>query len=92
MFYIDIKRAIEHSLYPRKEGAKGGASVISRPEMGSPDLDSRSFTFTVNTSEELRPGETLVVRDVEHTQSGVQVLAVTEKAVREEARKLLNSL
>ena len=53
-----------------------------------PDLDRRSFKFVVKTNEELRQGETLVLRDVKETGAGLEVLAVTEKAVREEAQKL----
>jgi len=53
-----------------------------------PNLDRRSFRFVVNTDEELQRGETLVLRDVRNTGAGLEVVAVTEKAVREEAQKL----
>lgn len=52
------------------------------------DLDSRTFSFVVDTPELIRRGETVIIRDVVIDGGRLRVSAVTEAAVREEANKL----
>jgi SOS-response transcriptional repressor LexA len=56
--------------------------------MESPDLDRRSFSFVIRSSEELRSGDVVIVREVKEDSNGDRVvLAVPEKAILEEASK-----
>lgn len=55
------------------------------------DLDGRTFSFVVETREPIRRGETVIVREVLEVGGRLEIRAVTEAAVREEASKLLAS-
>lgn len=58
---------------------------------GGLDLDGRTFSFVVQTTEPIRRGETVIVRDVIEVGGHLQIHAVTETALREEASKLCAS-
>lgn len=61
------------------------------PRSEQADLDRRSFSFVLRSSEELKSGDMVIVRQVRETANGDrEVVAVPEKAVREEAEKLLS--
>jgi len=54
-------------------------------------LDSRTFRFTVKaTQDEIRVGDTLIVRETKQIQGGVEVAAIPEKVVRDEAAKVFS--
>ncbi len=52
------------------------------------DLDQRTFSFVVKTSEPIEPGETVIIRRVRQVPEGLEVHAVTVTAIKEEADKL----
>lgn len=56
------------------------------------DLDRRSFEFEVKTDEPLNGGDVVVVRDVKQMGDTIRVTAVTERALKEEVRKLFVKL
>lgn len=57
-----------------------------------PDLDKRSFSFTVRSPEDLKSGDVVVVREVKDKGNGErEVVAVPEKAILQEAEKLFAS-
>lgn len=57
---------------------------------GNPDLDSQTFRFTVKASAGIQAGDTLIVREIKQLRNGVEVSAVPEKAVRDEAAKVFS--
>jgi hypothetical protein len=62
--------------------------MIERAHAGGIDLDGRTFCFTVETREPLRRGETVIIREVVEVGGRLEIHAVTERALREEADKL----
>ena len=62
--------------------------MIERTFGSGIDLDGRTFSFTVETREPIRRGETVIVREVVAIGGRLQIQAVTESALREEANKL----
>jgi len=56
----------------------------------SPDLDSHTLRFTVDGQAELKAGDTLIVRETKSREGSLEVAAVPEKAVRDEAAKLFS--
>ncbi len=60
--------------------------------MDKPDLDRRSFSFVIQAGEDLESGDVVVVREVKDKGNGErEVVAVPERAIREEAAKLFAS-
>lgn len=54
------------------------------------ELDRRTLHFKVETSETLRKGDALLIRNVQTTESGIQVSAISERAIRDETAKLVS--
>jgi hypothetical protein len=54
-----------------------------------PDIDKRSFSFVVRSSEDLKSGDVVVVREVRDSGNGErEIIAVAEKAILQEAEKI----
>ena len=62
--------------------------MVERTLGSGMDLDGRTFSFTVETREPIRRGETVIVREVVDVGGRLEIHAVTERALREEANKL----
>ena len=71
-----------------RERVYGGSMT---PQAASKGLDKRTLKFVVQTSEPLQAGDALIVRNVSRTEYGLEVAAVPEKAVVDEAARLLSS-
>jgi YbbR domain-containing protein len=56
-----------------------------------PELDSQTVRFTVKADHtKIQAGDTLIVRTVKRVPDGVEVSAVPEKVVRDEAAKVFS--
>lgn len=53
------------------------------------EVDRRTFSFFMESREQLRRGDTVIVRDVIEVDGRLQVRAVREEALREVATRLL---
>ncbi|MGI8551153.1 MAG: hypothetical protein ACR2PL_10285 [Dehalococcoidia bacterium] len=62
--------------------------MLERIAQSTLDLDGRTFSFVVETREPIRRGETVIVREVVQVGGRLEIHAVTESALREEANKL----
>ena len=52
-------------------------------------LDAYTVSFNASNDLGLRPGDTLVVREIQQSKMGFEVAVVPERAVRAEAERLL---
>ena len=63
--------------------------MASNERLAAIDIDRRTFSFFIDTSEMIRRGDAVIVRDVIEVDGRLQIRAVTEDALREVATRLL---
>jgi hypothetical protein len=55
-----------------------------------PDLDSQTVRFTIKAATNIRAGDTLIVRETRDLGDSVEISAIPEKVVRDEAAKIFS--